>query len=235
MLIRPLLLPLLLLPLGAVSVQAQGAPNLDLAIEELSAATPVREVLYGDLDRDGVEEALVLTEQGCGVGACEWHLVGSGAPDGWGVLASGSGIRTGLVETHPDGHVIRTDGVILAWDGARLTPYHDLLATMGAPRTAHGSEARLLNRVTGGAHRAMEVQMHETDPYLDGQVWRVAVLPETSPDGERPFHLIAPDQSLALSGVSIERPWLYQDIVEGEIVLRVVSVTGTGFIVETLQ
>lgn len=236
--VRSCLLATLLLPLvsgGAGFALAQGAPNLDLAIDEIAAQTPVREVLYGDLDRDGVEEALALTEAGCETGACDWHLIGSDGSGLWGVLASGSGARAELVETYPDGHVIRSDGVILAWDGAGLTPYHDLLATMGAPRTAHASEARLLNRLTDGTHRAMDVQVHEADPYLDGEVWRVAVLTNTDLGGAQAFHLIAPDETIALSGASIERPWLYQDVVDGEIVLRVVSVTGTGFIVETLQ
>lgn len=218
-----------------IPVQVQASPTLYLAIEAVSAEVPVLDVQYGDLNLDGVEEALLLTGSGCETGSCDWHLVGSIGPGAWGVLASGSGERTGLVETYPEGHVIRSDGVILSWDGVRLSPYHDLLATMGAPRGAQAGEARLLNRLTGGSHRAMDVRIHEVDPYMDGEIWQVAVLPETNIFGEQMFHLISPEQTIALSGTSIGRPWLYQDVVEDEIVLRVVSVTGNGFMVETLQ
>jgi len=207
---------------------------LALAVDQMTAQMRVSDVLYGDLDLNGEQEALLLTEEGCISGACDWHLIGSGGVAGWGVLASGSGLRTELVETYPEGHVIRSDGVILAWDGVALRPYHDLLAMMGSSRQAQAAEARLINRLTGNSYKAMDFRVHEADPFLDGKVWRLVVLNGTELRKSQEFHLISPDQKLAMSGTSFERPWLFQDVVDGDIVLRVVSVTSSGFMVETL-
>jgi hypothetical protein len=232
-------IPLLLLPLP---VAAQSAPTLEAAIDLASAQAAVSGTLRADLDLDGSEEAVLLFADGCDGATCPWRLVGR-FPDGsgWGVLAGGFGARTELVETRPSGHVIVSDGVILSWDGAQLLPYFDLLVYQEGRRGSAG-EARELGRLTPGPFRPMDMRVHEFDPHGTGERWRLVLVtpgssgPESaSGQGPEPFHLLGPDGTLRLSGASIGRPSVYADQDDAGPVVRLVSLTGTGLLVESAR
>jgi len=234
-------LPLLLLSLP-LPVSAQAAPTLEAAIDLASAQAPVSETLRADLNLDGAEEAVLVYGDGCDGPACPWRLIGRFSDgSGWGVVAGGFGARTALIETSPSGHVIISDGVILAWDGDQLRPHHDLLAYQEG-RRGSAAEARELGRLTPGPFRPMEIRVHEFDPYRSGDLWRLVLVadgpsgPDASPDpGPGAFHLLGPDGTLRLSGVSIGRPSLYADQDEAGAILRLVSLTGTGLLVESAR
>lgn len=240
MLLRPVLLTALLASAVSLATTARAdAPNMMAAIAQIEASGGVRDIIQADLNLDGVDEALVLMADGCQGDLCPWSLIGS-VRGGFGVVANGLGAKTDLVDTYPDGRVIRSDGVILAWDGASLLPHHDLL-TMGAPRRATAPETRRLNSVLTGNYRAMDLQVWETDPFLSGEIW--SVVAETGPPNLRQapnmtgnrFHILSADGEVVLSGSSYDRPWIYQDVTGGDLVLRVVSRTGTGLLIETIH
>jgi hypothetical protein len=236
--LRRLLLPVLLCaaPVGAFANQPPSS-NLNMAIDLALQGGAVGDVIRADLNMDGQEEALLLLTEGCDGDACPWRLIGADPfGSGYGVVAAGFGAGTGLVETYPDGHVIRSDGVILSWDGVQLLPYHDLLS-MAPDRAADAGEVRDLNRRLSGSYRAMQMRVHEMDPFETGSIWRLYVIqPDASlPDEPGEFHLITPEGEMRHTGVSIGRPWLYQDNGPEGIVLRVVSLTRNGLLVETLN
>lgn len=241
--LRPLLtaLPLLLFTVP-LPVFAQSAPTLEAAIDLASAQSAVSETLRADLDLDGSDETVLVFGDGCDGPACPWRLIGRFSDgSGWGVVAGGFGARTALIETSPSGHVIVSDGVILAWDGDRLLPYYDLLVYQDGRRGSSG-EARELARLTTGPFRPMEMRVHEFDPHRTGELWRLILItngpsgPDTPPDpGQEAFHLIGPDGTLRLSGASIGRPSVYADQDEAGALLRLVSVTGTGLLVESAR
>lgn len=229
-------LPLLLG--SAPPLLAQGsAPDLPSAVALAEAERSVSELFEADLNLDGRAEALLLHDAGCEGGLCPWTLIGA-YPDGsgWGPVAAGVGARTELVETVPSGHVIRSDGVILAWDGADLSPYFDLLGA--APgRRARPEETRLLGRLLPGSFRPLLTQAYEVDPFGSGRTWRLfTVRPNAeAEDPVSPYHLIGPEGELRHSGASLGRPLLYADQDEGGPVLRLVSRTGSGILVESAR
>lgn len=236
--LRPLLLTLPLLALSApLAAQDGSAPDLGAAIDLASTQAPVTGTLRADLDLDGIEEAVLIYGSGCEGDACPWRLVGR-HPDGsgWGVVAGGFGARTHLVETHPSGHVIVSDGVILAWDGERLMPHHDLIA-MTPERRATAGEARELRILLSGTFRPMQMRVLEFDPFRTGEIWRLILIdPDGSdPDGPSPFHLLGPDGALRHSGAAHGRPWAYADADGAGAVLRLVSLTRSGLLVETAR
>ena len=236
--LKSLLLPAILVAIPLVATAQQPASSgldtaLNLAIEEEA----VGDVFRADLNMDGREEALLVLTEGCDGAACPWRLIGDDASGGgWGVVAAGFGAGTELVETFPEGHVIRSDGVILAWDGAQLLPHHDLLV-MAPDRRASAGEARQLSRDLNGSYKPLEILVHELDPFRPGEVWRLFLLdPDGStPDGPRAFYLLGPDEQIRHNGVSLGRPWLYSDTGPGGAVLRIVSLTREGLLVETVN
>jgi len=205
---------------------------IDLALQNMS----VGDVVRVDLDLDGQEEALLLLTEACEGEACPWRLLGADPfGDGYGIVAAGFGSRTGLVETYPEGHVIQSDGVLLAWDGTQLLPHHGLLA-MSTDRSADAGEARLLNRLLSSSYRALQIRAHEVDPFGSGAIWPLYVI---QPDGSAPdaageFYLLTPEGEIRHRGSSLGRPWLYQDNSPDGVILRLVSLTRDGILVESL-
>ena len=234
---RPLLSALLCAaPILAYADQPP-APNLNMAIDLALQGGAVGDVIRSDLNLDGQEEALLLLTEGCEGAACPWRLLGADPfGSGYGVIAAGFGSGTGLIETYPEGHVIISDGVILSWDGAQLLPHHDLLS-LAPDRSAEAGEVRDLNRRLSASYRAMQLRVHELDPFGTGETWRLYVAPPdgSAPEGPAAFHLVSPRGEPRHQGVSSGRPWLYQDNGPDGVVLRIVSLTGTGLLVETLN
>lgn len=229
-------LPLLLS--SAVPGLAQGAaPDLAAAVALVETELSVAQVLETDLNTDGRPEALLIHDAGCEAGACPWTLVGA-YPDaaGWGPVAAGFGAGTALVETVPSGHVIRSDGVILSWDGTVLRPYFDLL-DRSPDRRAEARETRLLGRLVPGPFRPISTRVHEIDPFGLGETWRVfSVSPsDGSESGLTRVHLLGPDETVLWSGATVDRVWVYADQDAVGPVLRLVSLTGNGMIVEGVR
>jgi hypothetical protein len=235
--LRPLVLSTLLCaaPAGAFADQPM-SPNLNMAIDLALQSMAVGDVVRADLDLNGDEEALLVLTEGCEGNACPWRLLGADPfGGGYGIVAAGFGSRTGLVETYPEGHVIRSDGVNLSWDGTQLLPHHDLLS-MSADRSSDAGEARQLNRLLSSSYRPLQIRAHEVDPFGSGEVWRLYVI---QPDGSAQdaageFHLLTPEGEIRHSGFSIGRPWLYQDNSPDGVILRLVSLTQDGILVESL-
>lgn len=234
---RPLLsaLPLLIWA-GAVPADTT-SPSLAAAIDLAATEAPVSEPALADLDQDGHEEAILIHGSGCEGDACPWSLIGR-YPDGsgWGVLATGFGSRTRLVETSPSGHVIVSDGVILAWDGERLMPHHDLLSLI-PERRASAAEARDLRLLLSGSFRPMQMRVLELDPFRTAETWRLILVDPDGMDPEGPggFHLMGPDGTLRHSGFALGRPWVYTDEDPRGPLLRLVSLTRSGLMVETVR
>jgi hypothetical protein len=235
--LRPLIaLPLLLF--SAVPVLAQGtAPDLSSAVSLVETDLSVSRVIEADLNVDGSPEALLLHDEGCAADGCPWTLVGSyGDEAGWGPVAAGFGAVTDLVETVPSGHVIRSDGVIMSWDGFVLSPYHDLLE-WAPKRRATAGETRLLGRLLLGTFRPMRTQVTEFDPFRTGDIWRLFSIDPVEGDA-RPLtrvHLLGPDEVVRWSGASTSRAWVYTDQDDAGPVLRLVSMTERGMLVESVR
>jgi len=217
---------------------AQGsAPDLVSAIELEMSRSAVSDVRRADLNLDGLEEALLLHSEGCDGPACPWTLI-SAYPDGsgWGPVAAGYGARTELVETDPSGQVISSDGVIMAWDGASLKPYFDLLA-LSADRRASASEARLIGGLMSEKFRPLSTRVYEFDPYESGEVWKLFLrdVSGMTAEGLTRFHLLGPDDRVHHSGDSDGRPWIYADRDAAGEIMRVVSLTRSGLLVESVR
>lgn len=219
----------------SVPLLAQGAaPDLASAIALAETERAVVQVLESDLNADGTPEALLIHSEGCEGGACPWTLIGA-YPDrsGWGPVAAGFGARTELVDTVPAGQVIRSDGVILAWDGEALRPHFDLLAA--APkRRASAQEARALGRALPGSFRPIETQVYEIAPFRRDEAWQLVTVEGArgSQGAASAFHLLGPDGGVRFSGASLGRPWVYADQDAAGPVLRLVSMTRSGLVVE---
>lgn len=222
----------------SVPLLAQGAaPDLASATALAEAERPVTQVLESDLNLDGNPEALLIHAQGCEGDACPWTLIGAYADgSGWGPVAAGFGARTELVDTAPAGQVIRSDGVILAWDGETLGPYFDLIGA--APeRRASAGETRLLGRLLSGSFRPILTQAYEFDPFQIGESWSLFTV-QPSPGSESDltsFHLLGPDDEIRHSGAALGRPWIYADQDATGPLLRLVSRTEAGLIVESAR
>jgi hypothetical protein len=231
-----IVLPLLLS--YAVPALAQGtAPDLASAVSLVEADLSVSRVIEADLNVDGRPEALLIHDAGCEAGGCPWTLVGA-YPDaaGWGPVAAGFGAVTDLVETVPSGHVIRSDGVVMSWDGAVLRPYYDLL-DRSPDRRAEAGETRILGRLVPGSFRPISTRAHDLDPFGLGETWRLfSVLPsEGSESALTRAYLLGPDETVRWSGASFDRVWVYADQDGVGPVLRLVSLTGDGMIVEGVR
>lgn len=219
----------------SVPLFAQGAaPDLASAIALAETDRPVSRALESDLDADGNPEALLIHAEGCEGDACPWTLIGA-YPDrsGWGPVAAGFGARTELVDTVPAGQVIRSDGVIMAWDGETLRPYFDLLDA--APkRRASAQEARALGRALPGSFRPIEMQVYEIAPFQRDETWQLITVEGArgSQGALSAFHLLGPDRGVRFSGASLGRPWVYADEDAAGPVLRLVSMTRSGLVVE---
>lgn len=222
----------------SVPLLAQGtAPDLASAIALAETERPVSQALEADLNADGDPEALLIHAEGCEAGACPWTLIGA-YPDrsGWGPVAAGFGARTELVDTAPTGQVIRSDGVIMAWDGETLRPYFDLLDA--APkRRASAVEARFLGRALTGPFRPIEMEVYEITPFQSSETWQlITVDPSLGTQGAlSDFHLLGPDREVRFSGSSLGRPWVYADQDAVGPVLRLVRMTGSGLVVESAR
>jgi hypothetical protein len=232
--------PIIALPilLSAAPAFAQGtAPDLSSAISLAEADLSVSRTLEADLNADGRPEALLLHDEGCAADGCPWTLVGAyGDEAGWGPVAAGFGTVTELVETVPSGHVIRSDGVIMSWDGVVLRPYHDLL-DRSSDRRAEAGETRMLGRLVPGSFRPISTWVHELDPFRPGETWRLFSVPpsEGSESALTRAHLLGPDGSVRWSGASFDRIWVFADQDAAGPVLRLVSLTREGMIVEGVR
>jgi hypothetical protein len=232
--------PIIALPLllSATPALAQGAaPDLASAVSLVETELSVSRALEADLNADGRPEALLLHDEGCAADGCPWTLVGAyGDEAGWGPVAAGFGAVTELVETVPSGHVIRSDGVIMSWDGAVLRPYHDLLE-WAPERRATAGETRLLGRLLPGTFRPMRTRVTEFDPFRTGEVWRLFSVAPVEGDASplTRLHLLGPGETVRWSGASAERAWVYTDRDEAGPVLRLVSLTERGMLVESLR
>jgi hypothetical protein len=213
------------------------APDLASAVALVETGGPLTQILESDLNVDGTPEALLIHAEGCEGSTCPWTLIGA-YPDrsGWGPVAAGFGARTELVDTAPAGQVIRSDGVILAWDGRVLSPHFDLLTT--APkRRASAQEARFLGRALPGSFRPIEMQVYEIDPFRSDDIWQLITV-EGAPGSQgdpSTFHLLGPDGGVRFSGASLGRPWVYADRDAAGPVLRLVSMTRSGLVVEGVR
>lgn len=231
------LLQLLFLAVSSPALAQDPAGDLVSAISAIEAETRVSRMVEADLDMDGKTEALVISEEGCDGEACPWMLVASYQDgSGWGVVANGFGVRTDLLETSPSGHVIQSDGVIMSWDGVRLSPYFDLLGEVPI-RLASPVETRLLGRSLPGSFRPMETSVREFDPFQTGESWKVFSLNADygNPGEPRNFHVFDAGDTLRHSGASIGGPWIYVDFDVERQVLRAVSKTSAGLLVEVIR
>jgi len=231
--------PTLALPFlffSAAPLLAQ-APDLASALALAETEGPLTQILESDLNLDGKNEALLIHAEGCDGDACPWTLIGAYSDgSGWGPVAAGFGARTELVDTAPTGQVIRSDGVIMAWDGQALSPYFDLIGA--APeRRADAGETRLLGRLLSGSFRPISTQVHEIDPFQRGEVWKLFTIRPSSGSESvlSGFHLVGPDDMIRHSGASLGRPWVYADQDGTGPVLRLVSQTDAGLIVESAR
>lgn len=235
--LRPTLALCLAFLLPAPLFADVSAPDPGSAIDLAESLYGRAEALGADLDGDGREETLLIHKEGCDGQVCPWTLIGA-LPDeaGWGVVAAGSGARTTLVETNPEGWVIRSDGVLLAWDGTALSPHHDLIST-GSSRRASADEARRLGRFVGSPVRPMETRAFDLIPYRNGETWTLVVLGDDRRDAAEPhaFHLLGPDRAIRLSGSSLGRPWVYADQDGEGPLLQLVSSTPSGLLVEGVR
>lgn len=222
--LTPFLLSILLLP-----AQAAFSQSMEDVLDELQANRSIGQISFADLDGDGDLEALVALDSPCEYSICPWVLVDQVDENIWGIVSAGSAASVSLVPTSGDVSIIRSDGVILSWDGFEMTPFFDILDGLD-PRRPTSLEARQMSRDAPVRFRSITTDLYDIGLVLGSNF---GVMLHERPDermtdaGSMPaigqFVILSPQGELLNSGRSETRPLLYLDEDGAGQVLRIVT------------
>lgn len=177
----------------------------------MTSAGNVLDIIYQDLDDDGILEAAVQTDEGDGMTAVSVLRETEGAVE---TVFSRTASRATLYQ--PDGALaIETDGIYWGWAGTEFAPYWDLIQRMGARAAPAGrAEIEFLRSLGHQDIDGEDVDVYRIDvgPYSGRE--RVIVLrqPEFQrPEGSSPYMIIDEMNWILASGASMPWPHVFED------------------------
>ena len=208
-----LALPGLVLPAAAEQGPAEADPLYDF-ITALSAESPVRDVLYDDLDRDGETEAVVILAPVGDAAETEWRYLDmqDGAPA---VRFAWIGEDIRIEETEGDGRVVWSDGITFAATPAGLVPYFDLIRqNVAFMRNATEAEVKVFHDLgyPEASSRFAQAVKAEITPSPGSEVV-ISLSDEVYADTfyATPYVILTAAGELIQSGVSQYHPSIFPD------------------------
>lgn len=217
---------------ASTSAMAQGAPetlqgDIVAMVEAFVSAPEHADAVetWLDMDRDGVEEALVSLPMGED-GLIEWHVFGAKHGRATDLLAWSS--RTLEVVEQPrardadgrpmdgtDQSLIVADGITFKRLPFSITPIDDFFSKNGIrQRPATMAELALLDEL-GHPEMSMENAQALTGDFLDNpgreRLFSLTAEYMMGEDGTYPYLLIGADDAVISQGRSAFHPWIYRD------------------------
>ncbi|MFX4300200.1 hypothetical protein [Pseudosulfitobacter pseudonitzschiae] len=188
----------------AAPALASAQASLESYARNLSAT--VSAVHTGDLDQDGVPEAIVAYGDDCNRIGCLFSVVEDFGDGSFAVVANQYGQDPELIH---DGSMINASGAYWIWNGAALLPY-------GSALTEYNAQTGSLNDVEAimaiepwrrGLTR-FDIKAHELDLIDDERLERVVRITDSKHASGRslPFYIFDADGNLLDHDVALDAP-----------------------------